>query len=110
MKNSFEKEAQENPEVKMLYSYFQHHLGHFLLTNRLGRELGKDTYDDVEQLQKGNEFIDKLLAVSQNEALVSVLQEIKSMLSGIDINSKQDVALLARADELLDVPGREKKY
>ena len=80
------------------------------MVNRLGAEAGDDTYDDVEQLQTGSEFIDKLLATAQNQSLISILQEIKNTLGDIDINSKQDIALLSRVDGFLDTANIEQKY
>ena len=107
MKNPFEdnSSSKETPEIKILYSSFQHHLGHFLLISRINPDI-----QSIEQLQKGNEFLDKLLETSQNESLVSVLREIKNKINDIDINSKPDAILHDYIHKLLEGAGKEQKY
>ena len=102
MANPFER--QENPEVKELFSALYHHLSHFFVLSNAG-----DKYN-VTHLEKSKEFIDKILQVSQNESLISVLQEMKGIFSSIDINSKYDTALVNHVSKLTDTANIEQKY
>ncbi|OGZ00935.1 MAG: hypothetical protein A3B13_02755 [Candidatus Liptonbacteria bacterium RIFCSPLOWO2_01_FULL_45_15] len=106
MTNLFEKKTQDNPEFILLHGRFQHDLRSFIINNR---PLEKK-YSSIGHLQEGREIIDKLLATSQNDALIPVLQEIKNTISGIDANSRPDVTLLDHLRELLEAAEKEIRY
>lgn len=106
MASRFEnKETAErnNPEVEELFDSLYHHLSYFLF-------LSPANEPTAEHLRESDEIIDKMLLVSKNRPLISVLERLKDALREIRPGFKPAKDFFANLSALRDEANEQEKF